>query len=971
MRHRDIATLILLAMLSLGSMGQMHMEVLNRSQTKSFDEVVQQVEDHYRDRDKGIGSGYEQFKRWEYYHSTRLGPNGEVVDVAQRNFEEFHRYQGDMQEASATRAALTAAGDWESLGPDRYSRLPTGQAGGLGRVNCITVDPDDPDIIYVGTGGGLWRSIDGGGTWKALTDGISSVNITGIAIDPSSPQGSRTLYILLRKWYSEYDIFVNLLRSVDGGDTWYGIELQGHSVFFYDIKVHPTDPSILLATSSGGSGGIFRSHDRGLTWTNRATGDFYDIEFLPDNANQVVASAYDGIYRSTDGGLTWARTGFEPPEYTYKIKLGVTPANADHVYAICKGGVYQAGKFGGIYRSTDRGVTFSLRSDSPNILGYSIDGSDDQSDSWYGLDIAVSPTDANTVHVGGVNCWRSNDGGSTWQITSFWDGSQAGPGNHIYRGINELVFYGGTLYCGSDGGVYRSTDNADNWADISEGLRITRHHRLGLGSNGVVHNGAMDNGLNILDANGVNENWYGGEYWYGEDGMETAVSFDGDHVLGGISGGGLLAYDRRSSSVADITPNGQSGRWLTPFTIYPVLIPWKTDTQIIVGYKDVFTTQFDGTTPVNWTNISNGKIEEENYCDYVAVSPSDRHRIYVSKVYRMYKTEDGGDHWEDVSAGLPYATITYFVVHPTDSDTIFVALGNYASGEKVYRSTDGGNTWVNISGTLPNVPVNCVVHDHGSGNNALYVGTDVGVFYRDDDQGDWTPFYHRLPNVPVTELEIDGANGMLYASTLGRGIWRTPLHGRDCPDSLVLDQDLDGLRYYTANNISSTSRVKPFAEVRFEAANSVVLGTGFHVAADTMSPSTFFGAKVDPGVCSSGIDRAPASVSGRKGIYMGLLPGAVGVIPDAPSVGRFTGTLTDIELFPNPTQGSITVDLSDLEGTTTLQVFDLSGNSLISKKIKDRTTEQVGVDLSQLPTGIYLLRIEGGGQSITKKIVKD
>jgi len=159
----------------------------------------------------------------------------------------------------------------------------------------------------------------------------------------------------------------------------------------------------------------------------------------------------------------------------------------------------------------------------------------------------------------------------------------------------------------------------------------------------------------------------------------------------------------------------------------------------------------------------------------VAVAPSDPNVIYVATYDTLFFTTNSGNNWYYVPAGIPNAKISYITVDPSDAQRVYVTLSGYSAGNKVYVSPDNGVNWYNYSGSLPNVPVNCLVYEKGS-NEALYVGTDVGVFYTDGTLADWVPYQTGLPNVVVTELEISYNNNKLWASTFGRGLWNSDLY---------------------------------------------------------------------------------------------------------------------------------------------------------------------------------------------------
>jgi hypothetical protein len=217
---------------------------------------------------------------------------------------------------------------------------------------------------------------------------------------------------------------------------------------------------------------------------------------------------------------------------------------------------------------------------------------------------------------------------------------------------------------------------------------------------------------------------------------------------------------------------------------------------------------------------------------------NNRNRLYASRGAQLYKTDGalvnpGPASWVDVSTGLPNQFITDITVDPTNANVVFVSLSGYEEGVKVYLSTNGGNSgqWTNISGSLPNIPVNCIEF-HNNGNNGLYVGTDIGVFYRDDVLGDWIYYSNSLPSIVVTDLYINPTNGKIVAGTYGRGMWQADLYN-GCDATLILGPGMiGGHRHYSVSNwISSTSDYKPDlgTKIHYSAGSYIDLKLGFKV----------------------------------------------------------------------------------------------------------------------------------------------
>ena len=979
MKSKFIFTAMVLIALYVQSYGQIHLQFLNESETKDFNEIVQAVEAYFADKDKGEGSGYPEFKQWEHYNANRLSSDGKVVNVRQRNFETFY-YDGYGLPGANKRSP---GGDWESVGPDGYSPVANGDTGGVGRINCVTLDPDNSNIIYIGSpSGGLWRSVDGGSSWSALTDGIPRIGVSGIAIDPTSPQNDRTIYILTGDKDGDDNPSVGVLKSPDNGETWYSTALAGEILGKpHKIIHHPSNNNTVYVAAGNG---LFRTTDGGLEWFHEITNEYvYDIEFKPGpgNANIMYASTAIDIYRSENGGANWVEE-FTHPGAT-RIELAVTPANPDYVYALC-GGNPGLAQFNGLYRSTDSGLNYSLQSSSPNILGYQVNGGGTNDYSLNSLAIAVSAADAENVVVGSRNCWRSTNGGATWSITSYWDEGEILDMNvtqsYVHSYVHDLKIDGNTntLYCASSGGVYSSTTYAGpigsvSWSNMSNGLRITQIQRLGTGMAGAglspkIAYGAWDTGYNVMDPDNPADN----EHWeeQGGNGFETAVG-QGDLIFGTSANGvtiHVLDYIDPLKNIHPITrpDHTDNGAWLTPF----VVVPQAGLNKLVIGYNNIWKRENihqgnlggGGWTQISYNNDDLDPVNENIM--HLAVAPSNDLYIYAAKGNQMYRTiNEGFDNWSNITNKLPTAagaTLPYFVVHPTDPNTVYTVIGGYNAGDKVYWTANGGASWSNISGSLPNVPVNCIVYDADSNNNGLYVGMDIGVFYRDDDTGDWIPFYHNMPNVEVTELEIN--NGKLYAATNGRGIWQTDLYGRECLTTVDITEDQGGFKHYSADNITAESTILPFSQVSYVAESAVTLNPGFY----TDTGFSAFNAYIDPFVCADGFVKFNTD---KRGYYLGPLPGIIGVVPPDP-VKRSL----ELEVFPNPAQDLVYIlyDLEEEENVV-ITVYDLNGKRVLreEKGMKKAGRHVDKINIGGLFKATYIITLTAGQTRFeSEKVIK-
>lgn len=788
--------------------------------TDDFATIQRDVEKAYANVDKEKrGTGYKQWKRWEYLQQDRLTPDGKIVNYASRNFEEYHNYMAAM----GTRGITATYGYWTSLGPDHFVD-GNGWNGGIGRVNCITFHPTNLSIIWVGCpSGGLWRTTNGGSNWTPLTDGMPRIGVSGLAVDYNN---TNIMYLLTGDGDGGDVSSIGVLKTTDGGVTWGNTGLTWDVQDFvrgYKLLMHPTNPAILFVVSSNG---IYRTANSGSSWSlvQASTGDnFHDIEFKPGDPTIMYACAGTDFFRSTNTGVSWTQITSGLPTNAYRMAIGVSPNNANYVYVFA-GPSHTTGTFVGMYRSTDSGLNFTTRSTTPNILGYSSTGNDLDDQNTYDHCIAISRTDVSQMVTGGINTWKSTNGGVNWANTSVWDNVPGVDYTHADIHALEINPLNNYLYCGSDGGFFRSTDFGENWTDLSNGLRITQNYRIaGIQSNvNLIINGTQDNGSN---------KWTGGTtflHTVGADGMDCMIDPNNANTLYNSSqNGGLRKSTDGGATYTTIKPAGSSGSWVTPYIMDP-----SNSSTIYAGYSSIYKSTSGGSS---WSVLSVGGSGA------MAIGTNNTSRIYASldNSNTIYMSNNAGTSFTNITSTLPTGSITFIAVNPAWSLDVFVTYGGYSAGNKVFYSADAGTTWTNISGSLPNIPVNCIAYadNGGNPNNALYIGTDVGVYYRDDQIGDWIPFMNGLPATMVFDLEINQANSVITAGTYGRGFWRSELY-TDCLAGLYLTQANEpsnplytGFQHYEASDSVFSTRVITGGvgtDVTYQAGTRIRLSQGFH-----------------------------------------------------------------------------------------------------------------------------------------------
>lgn len=714
--------------------------------------------------EKVKATGWKQFKRWEWYWDKRINlETGEFPKTTAS--EELAKHLKENPETDSP------SGTWTSLGP---STSPGGYAG-LGRVNCAGFIQGDNNTIYVGSAsGGIWKTSNGGTTWTPLGDQNAVLGVSDIvAYRPvGSPdviyiatgdKDGGSMWSLNGGQYSDNNS-VGVLKSTDGGTTWNTTGMSWTASQYriiYRLLMHPTNNSILYAATSLG---LFKTTNGGTTWTELSgILEFRDMEFNPSNPAIIYGSTKNGdIYRSIDNGTTWTQT---LSTADLRTELAVSANNAAIVYAVVAA---SSNGLAGIYKSTDSGATFSMvfSGATTNLLNNGCGTTTPGGQAGYDLCIAADPANANILFVGGVNTWKSANGGTAWTLSSHWAGGCGLQAVHADKHFLGYQNGTSTLFEGNDGGIYKTTNSGTNWTFIGSGLAISQIYRLGVAQTVSNENilGLQDNGTKGF----LSGSW---SDLFGGDGMDCAIDYTNHNTMYGESQNGALQRSTDHGANWSSITSGLTGDpyWVAPFTIDP-----SVNTTVYAGYQDVFKSTNQGTT---WTKIStwNGANIQT-----ITVAPSNSNYIYAATASSLFLTTNGGTSWTNITGTLPAAnSITSVSVKNNDPNTAWVSLGGY-SADRVHQTTNGGSTWTSISAGLPLLPVMCVIQNkQNTGQVELYAGTDVGVYVK-VGAANWTMFSAGLPNVVVTELEIyynaTPSSRRIRAATYGRGLWQSDLY---------------------------------------------------------------------------------------------------------------------------------------------------------------------------------------------------
>jgi PKD repeat protein len=762
---KKLLQLLLLTLMGTSAFAQQFVFDLMERDDLTITELEAIGKRHFDSVGEGRGTGYKHFQRWLYERRFHSDESGRYIHPQ----TEWNRY---LESRPSLVNSRTNAGNWTELGPSGWVRTSSWNPG-TGRLVTVAIHPANESVIYVGSpGGGIWKSVNGGANWQPLTDANQVwMYIFSIAIDPVN---QNIIYAGTGNNGNQ------VIKSTDGGASWNQTGAGPGGSMIRKILIHPTNPSIVFACASNG---IWRSTNSGASWTQVHSTYKEDIEFKPDDLNIMYATGND-VARSTDNGVTWTTlTSAQGITNTGRTLVAVSPANPNYVY-ICQA---SGSLFGRIYKSTDAGVSFNTTvvgnpSSGTNYFGYDADGTGTSGQATHDMGLCVSPTNAEDVAIAGIICWRSVNGATSFTATTEWALPNSTGYNHA--DVHGLFWINSTMYSISDGGLFKSIDNGDNWTDISNGLGIRQFYRFANSPTNanVITGGAQDNGTAARQASG---NWVD---WLGADGMEGLVS-PTDHLrLWGTSqNGGIYRSINGGNSYSGLSrPN--NGDWVTPLAIHP------TDHNILFGgWTGVFKSTNAGSS---WTNIASGVIA--TLVTDLAVAPSNPDVIYASRGATLYVTTNGGTTWEVRTAP---ASITDIAISPLNPDKIWIACNS--TSNRVFSSTNGGANFTNISSNLPALSARAIVVDD-SPTPGIYVGMNIGVYFKGEGDLNWTDYSDNLPKVAINELEIQKTAGKIRVATYGRGVWESPVTS-SCTSAPIADFSTPFTSVCTGQSISFTN----------------------------------------------------------------------------------------------------------------------------------------------------------------------
>ncbi len=680
----------------------------------------------------------------------------------------------------AGRLFRTQSQTWAPIGPDPMSS--SFYANVSGRITSLAVDPTNSNTVYAAAaGGGLWKSTDGGASWTSLTDDLPRLSSGSVAIDPNNPA---TIYYGTGELNFNIDGYpgAGIFKSTDGGSTWAQLTLPPSGGIYYTGKIVVAPNSTVYA---GGYFDAYRSTDGGQNWTelNLTDGAVDDIVVDPANSNVIYASYGSswtgdstnyGIHKSTDGGTSWTTlaTGLPPASQMSRISLAIAPSNDQILYAAINGNKPSSTTVdtNRVYTSTNGGASWALLHSVSSTTDFG------GSQGWYNNIIAVDPTHPDTVYVGGIDFWKSTNGGQTW--TNLTNGYGTYNGQNIHVDQHAIAFANGNgsiFYMGNDGGVWKTTNGASSFTNCNTNLQTIQFYDIDADQNssGKTIGGTQDNGTE--SDNQPSAAW--SEVYGGDGGYVLIDPKNSNNVYTEYVNGEIFKSTDGGSSFHQITTGiGEAGYWLTPYVMDPA-----NENLLYCGTDQIYKSTNGGT---NWISTSPILKSSDDLVTTMSISSVEGNVIYAGiSGYRgaadtafLFITTNGGSSWNNISSNLPKnADFARVTADPTHKGVAYVAVLSGIANH-VLRTTDYGNTWTGLdspSNGFDNVPTKVISVDSTSGY--IYAGTYWGIYRSTDNGATWARFGSGLPDAVVDDIAIQYSTDALRVGTHGRGAWQIDL----------------------------------------------------------------------------------------------------------------------------------------------------------------------------------------------------
>lgn len=766
--------------------------------------VLQEYEKYYAENTFIKNQHTQYFKRLLKTSGPFLNRTGVFEEP---DWDTWRRESKEAEDRANQSQSVEGLPNWNGIGPFDFDKDAYGRshAPGSAHVFVTRQSLSSPNILFAGTASsGIWKTVDSGANWVLVSKSLFISQVRAIAIHPTNPD---TVY---------FGGNGSIYRSTNGGSTW---SIVGSAPFtssshtVYDLMIHPNRTNIVYAATNNG---LYRSTNSGISFTQilsaSTSKDYFDeIEIHPTNENIVYAiknavnDLFTEFYKSTDFGQNFTNKTSWPsnatlivsPSHQRRAEISVTPASPNLIYALLAGEFGGGSGLYGFYKSLDAGETWThtccgtgpggtASTTNPNILGYNSTGADNGGQYYYDLALQADPSNPNKVHAAGIMHWISLDGGQTFTNTASW--SDAANVKYVHADIHDIFIRNNQVWVSCDGGIFLSVDSGKlSFNRRQYGIQGTEFWGFGMGHKDadVMLGGTYHNSHLMKNGNVYQNGWI--SYTGSADGYRGFVNPGKPKTVYNDSGKDQLVQSRTlpfTRTSYDKRPN--AGYF--PGESCPLRWDPRSYNHFYSGVDStLWKTEDDG---ASWTAIktfASGKIIDIEVAwsnpnvIYVVFAPTD---FYANKF--IWKTTDAGKTWTNISLSSAVTNNNSslamdLTVSDSSENDIWVGLihpynWNNADGNKIFYSSNGGLTYTNWTTTLLNGEGITNIEFYRGSSGGIYVGSRKTVFYRDKTMSNWVTFGTGMPlptsSVKILPWYLEGK--MRNASN--RGVFESPVH---------------------------------------------------------------------------------------------------------------------------------------------------------------------------------------------------
>ncbi|MDG5492950.1 T9SS type A sorting domain-containing protein [Psychroserpens sp. SPM9] len=693
-----------------------------------------------------------QFERWAYYWRDRVDAQGNFPS-ALLGWYNAGLINADGRLNTRVHRSAQSLQNWTNVGPqvvpdaNGYPNYP--QMGRLTNFLRFVKVPSNENVLFVSApDGGIWKSTDNGNTWAPKLDFIAGIGVTDMRSASNDANNPGTIYVSTGDYDADHIKSIGVLKSTDFGETY---QSTGLSFSLADREstsnlIVINDNTVIVGTNQY----IKRTTDGGATWTNVFTHNYPDAQigkFHKQGSNIMCADSWGGLFFSSDNGVTWSTVKSEGNAYE---RHSVTADAATGIF-------YVQAKSGQVSTYNPGAITPTLTTLGSPTTNYNPQGA-------YNMALVVKD---GLIISGGVDAINSEDNGSIWYTTlnNAWEDNSS-EGSYGHADIHEMGYLdsGYSFWAVNDGGLiyfdYPTRSEEKPAVDyISDGVLITQLYSVAISPQSEDHKimGNQDNDGYSLEMKDGSLKWVAA---LAGDGTCTAIDYNNPNIRYlGSQNGGLIRTDSGFANNYDGDAYPETSTFGAPF-VWTLKMNSTVSTTLYGGFGDVYKTTNKGD---DWTNLNSGAGQIE----YIETFGNN---VFVIGANGGRKSLNDGGAWSNLVEPEALARMNSISFDQNNTNIVYATVRGYIDGSKVFKSTDGGTTWSNISAGLPNILAKQVVLKQNQGQEILFLGTELGVYYKTTGSN-WQPLGQGLPNVIINDIEINYTVEKLVVATYGRGLW--------------------------------------------------------------------------------------------------------------------------------------------------------------------------------------------------------